>query len=299
MLIWRGRWDRGSTNIVIAVIDDGLEIAHPDLAGSLWTNPGELVNNQPVNNGDDDDGNGFIDDLHGWDFAPCIGAGPCGDNNVRPRLDELHGTSVAGVALARANNNLGVAGICPWCSFLPIRAIDGSDYAEGVAIDYARTMGADVISNSWGYASGAVLPLNVVNAINSAAAAGVVVVFAMSNSVEDNCGATPDISSLDSVIAASTATNLDRLLPAGFGTCMDLLAPTHGGTLDAVTTDRVGDIGYNNRSPLSLVSPCASAEPGPPPLSNQDYTFCFGGTSFSAPVVAGIAGLIFVRIRIS
>ena len=137
-----------------------------------------------------------------------------------------------------------------------------------------------MISNSWGYASGAVLPLNVVNAINSAAAAGVVVVFAMSNSVEDNCGATPDISSLDSVIAASTATNLDRLLPAGFGTCMDLLAPTHGGTLDAVTTDRVGDIGYNNRSPLSLVSPCASAEPGPPPLSNQDYTFCFGGTSF-------------------
>jgi subtilisin family serine protease len=289
-----GPMGSGNPNIVIAIIDDGLEANHPDLADGLWTNHAEEIGSPNV----DDDGNGFIDDLHGWDFTPCITPVSCGDNDVRPRLDELHGTAVAGAALARANNSLGVAGTCPRCSFLPIRALDGTDYAESLAIDYARMIGADIISLSWGYASGVVLPTNVVNSINSAATTGrvqngvskgIIVVVAMTDTVEDNCDGTPDLSSLANVIAVSSATNQDQRLPAGFGTCMDLLAPTHGGTLDAVTTDRIGDIGYNNRSP---VSPCASAEPAPPPPSNRDYTLCFGGTSFAAPVVAGIAGLI-------
>jgi cell wall-associated protease len=281
----------GNPDIVIAIVDDGFEINHPDLVGSVWTNHVEDTGSPNV----DDDANGFVDDIHGWDFTPCLGPGSCGDNNVRPRLDDLHGTAVAGAALARANNNLGVAGTCPHCSFLPIRALDGTDYAESVAIEYARAMGADVLSISWGYGAGVVLPTNVVNSINSAATTGrggrgMVVVLAMTDPVGDNCSVTtPDLSSLDNVIAVSSATNQDRWLPAGFGTCMDLLAPTHGGTLDAVTTDRIGEVGYNNRSP---VSPCASAEPAPPPPSNRDYTFCFGGTSFAAPVVAGIAGLI-------
>ncbi|APO76260.1 peptidase S8/S53 family subtilisin-related protein [Rhizobium etli 8C-3] len=289
-----GPMGSGNPNIVIAIIDDGLEANHPDLAAGLWTNHAEQIGSPNV----DDDGNGFIDDLHGWDFTPCITPVSCGDNDVRPRLDQLHGTAVAGVALARKNNSIGVVGTCPRCSFLPIRALDGTDYAESLAIDYAKTIGADIISLSWGYASGVVLPTNVVNSINSAATTGrvqngvskgIIVVVAMTDTVEDNCDGTPDLSSLANVIAVSSATNQDQRLPAGFGTCMDLLAPTHGGTLDAVTTDRIGDIGYNNRSP---VSPCASAEPAPPPPSNRDYTFCFGGTSFAAPVVAGIAGLL-------
>ena len=68
---------------------------------------------------------------------------------------------------------------------------------------------------------------------------------------------------------------------------MDVLGPTAGGTLFAVTTDRMGTSGYNNSD---LIAACA--EPGPPPASNRDYTFCFGGSSFATPVAAGVAGLI-------
>ena len=62
--------------------------------------------------------------------------------------------AAAGAALARANNNLGVSGTCPQCTFLPIRATDGSVYAQGLAIEYAAETGADIISNSWGYQIG-------------------------------------------------------------------------------------------------------------------------------------------------
>ncbi len=278
----------GSASIVIAVIDYGFETKHPDLAGGLWTNPGEIANN-----GLDDDGNRFIDDVHGWDFTACNAAVPCGDNDVSPRPSDTHGNPVAGAALARANNTLGVSGTCPQCSFLPIRAVDGTVFAEALAFGYAQAIGAHIITNSWGYPIGTPSTANVVTAINNAATAGrgglgAVVVFAMSNENKDNCGVVrPDISSLPNVIAVSSATNQDRFLPAGFGPCMDLLAPTHGGTLDAVTTDRVGMPGYNNLSPYPNCS-----EPASPPASNLDYTFCFGGTSFAAPVVAGIAGLI-------
>jgi hypothetical protein len=112
----------------------------------------------------------------------------------------------------------------------------------------------------------------------------------MNNSNVNDCmGMTPDISSLPNVIGVSRATNQDRFLPGGFGACMDVLGPTHGGTLDAVTTDRRDANGYNYLAPPST---CASVEPAPPPNSNRDYTFCFGGTSFSTPVTAGVAGLI-------
>lgn len=285
----------GDPNVTIAVIDRGFEKNHPDLAAALYANSGETAGN-----GIDDDGNGLVDDINGWDFTTCtMNPTPptaptppfpsCGDNDVAPVGAENHGTAVAGAALARANNNIGVSGTCPRCTFLPIRAISGSDFAHGLAVAYAQAMGADIISNSWGYPVGIPVPANVVAAINSAATAGrgglgSVVLFAMPNNVVDRCGGmAPDISSLPNVIAVSGVTNQDVFASAGYGSCMDVLSPTDYGTLDGVTTDRQGTPGYNSSSP----NPCGSAEP-----SNLDYTFCLGGNSFGVAVVAGVAGLI-------
>jgi hypothetical protein len=139
---------------------------------------------------------------------------------------------------------------------------------------------------------------NVVNAINNAANAGAVVLFAMNTTgggyIEDCLGATPDISSLPNVIAVSASSNGDSRTPAGYGDCMDVVAPTDNsgaiaGTLWATTTDMQGAAGYNNNATPAA---CPSAEPAPPPANARDYTLCFGGTSFATPATAGVAGLV-------
>ncbi len=282
----------GAPNIVIAVIDDGFETNHPDLQAGLWTNTGEVAGD-----GNDNDGNGFIDDVNGWDFTSCTATTPCGDANPNPGFGNDHGTAVAGGALARQANNLGVSGTCPNCTFMPLRAINGPVFAEGLAFNYAQTMGADIITNSWGYIIGTPATANVVTAINQAATngrggLGSVVLFAMNNISVNDCLATSlDISSLANVIAVSRATNQDRFSSGGFGNCMDVLGPTRGGTLDAVTADRQGANGYNDGTG-GTPGTCAATEPTAPPNSDLDYTFCFGGTSFATPVTAGVAGLM-------
>ena len=136
-------------DVVIAVVDDAVEINHPDL--NIWTNPLEAQGTMGV----DDDGNGYIDDLHGWDFGS-------NDNDPSPDVpsntDELeadaHGTSVAGVAAAIGNNGIGVAGAAFNCAILPVKlGLDGgfTDDEESFAnaIRYAAVH-ADVMNNSWG-----------------------------------------------------------------------------------------------------------------------------------------------------
>ncbi|MCX8050133.1 MAG: S8 family serine peptidase [Methylohalobius sp.] len=135
-------WDisQGSPNTVIAIIDDGVELNHPDLVDNIFSNPRELLN------GRDDDGNSFVDDLWGWDFRD-------NDNNPNPSLfDDDHGTAVAGVAAARGNNWIGVSGVCPRCKILPIRIGFGFFFTNDKAanaIRYAASL-ADVLNNSWG-----------------------------------------------------------------------------------------------------------------------------------------------------
>ncbi len=281
----------GSPDIVIAVIDDGFEIDHPDLMDNLWFNTGEKNGSPHV----DDDGNGFVDDVNGYDFTGCNGSSPCGGGRVTPYgMFNPHGTAAAGVAVARSDNSEGVSGVCPQCRFMPICS-NGPVFAFGLAIDYARRMGADVISLSWGAPLNTPMIGNVVTEVDNAAAngrhgRGSVVVFAMPNAVDDSCDRyDADISSLPNVIAVSRSTNQDRFSPGGFGDCMDVLAPTSGGTLHGVTTDQQWTKGFNTFAPFSG---CPSTDPIPPPDSNLNYTFCFQGTSFAAPVVAGIAGLV-------
>lgn len=139
-------WDitTGSSNIVIAIIDDGIDLQHPDLR--LWVNPGESGGGRE-NNRMDDDGNGYVDDFVGWNFKN-------NNNNPNPGAD-AHGMGCAGVAAAIGNNNTGVAGIAYGCRILPVKISDGtesgfsSDVVLGEAISYAARY-ADVLNNSWG-----------------------------------------------------------------------------------------------------------------------------------------------------
>ncbi len=96
-------WDvePGDPSAVIAIIDTGTQLTHPDLDGNLWSNPGETPGNST-----DDDGNGFVDDVNGWDFVT---------EDASPLDDDGHGTHVAGIAAAESNNNLGGSGVCPEC----------------------------------------------------------------------------------------------------------------------------------------------------------------------------------------
>jgi subtilisin family serine protease len=137
--------DKTST-VIVAIIDTGVDMDHPDLIGRIWSNPGEIPDN-----GLDDDHNGFIDDYHGWDFT--------GDNTYIPPLEDNdptdeygHGTHCAGIVAAVADNNLGVAGIIDDCRIMPIKfyPVMLSSYAAR-AIVYAADNGADVISMSFGY----------------------------------------------------------------------------------------------------------------------------------------------------
>jgi subtilisin family serine protease len=133
-------WDlsRGAGTIV-AVVDDGVELDHPDLV--IWINPGESGSGKETN-GVDDDSNGYIDDYQGWDFTD-------GDNNPGPGASDNHGTAVAGVAAARGDNALGVSGSATHARILPVRITSGSCSDFGNAIRYAASY-ADVVNNSWG-----------------------------------------------------------------------------------------------------------------------------------------------------
>ncbi len=145
-------WDleTGRTSpTVIAVLDDGVQTNHPDL--NIFVNQGEIPNN-----GIDDDGNGWVDDRHGYDFID-------GDPNPNPGFTEpSHGTAVAGVAAGIGNNGIGVSGAAQDAIILPVRMLGGScssvcmaesiRYAAGITRDGLRTWdAADVLNNSWGF----------------------------------------------------------------------------------------------------------------------------------------------------
>ncbi len=169
-------WDhtRGAGQ-VIAVVDTGIDLTHPDLLGNLWVNPGEIAANAL-----DDDGNGKADDLHGYDFVTSD-----------PDPDDLqyHGTHVAGIAAALAGNTEGAAGVAPEAQLMALRALDGNGFGSTAeiaqAIVYAVEEGAGIINLSIGGPSG-VGDSVLANAIAAAGSADAVVVAAAGNAGADN-----------------------------------------------------------------------------------------------------------------
>jgi thermitase len=137
-------WDytTGRPEVIIAVLDTGVDMSHPDLSAGIWTNPDEAPDN-----GIDDDHNGFIDDVHGWDFAA--------DDNL-PDDDYGHGTHVAGIAAARINNSIGIAGMAGRAMIMPVDVFNvriGTYDSLIRAIVYATDNGARVINMSLGATS--------------------------------------------------------------------------------------------------------------------------------------------------
>ena len=122
------------------MIDTGIDYTHPDLAANIWNNPGEIAGNNI-----DDDRNGYVDDIRGWDFVN-------GDNN--PADDNGHGTHCAGIIGAQANNGAGISGVNWQVSITPLKILDGSGSGEvsdaAEAIWYAKRNGASITSNSYG-----------------------------------------------------------------------------------------------------------------------------------------------------
>jgi hypothetical protein len=154
----------GDPEVVIAVLDDGLDITHPDLSPNVWTNTGEIPND-----GIDNDSNGYIDDVNGWDFF-------LGTNRITPaHSNENHGTAVSGIAAARGNNGLGVSGAAPLCTLMMVKVYRGDDFVTDQqwadAVDYAATY-ADVIAISTG--TSGILSNYLVNAFNHASTSAVI-----------------------------------------------------------------------------------------------------------------------------
>ena len=243
-----------ASDIIVAIVDSGVRYTHEDLAANMWVNPGEIPDN-----GLDDDGNGFVDDVHGINAAA---------NTGNPIDLEGHGTQIAGLLGAVGNNSLGIVGVAWKVKLMACRYSDDvgmgtiSDVVE--CIDYARLQGAHIINASFiiGMYSSTLYA-----AISSCRAQGILLVAAAGNSGRDNNlnAAYPANFDLDNIVSVAATTRADTLASfSNFGaTSVDLAAPGSG----VFTTQSGSDDAY---------------------ISNS-------GTSFAAPVVAGAFALLKAR----
>ncbi len=172
-------WDieTGSKDVIIAVIDTGVDYNHPDLKDNIWTNQAEL-NGKP---GVDDDANGYVDDIHGFSFADATG-------KVTDNMDDHgHGSHCSGTIGARGNDGAGIVGVNWNTRIMGVKFLgaDGGGTLEGAikAIDYATKMGAKVLSNSWG---GGSYSETLKQAIERAHAAGAIFIAAAGNEADNN-----------------------------------------------------------------------------------------------------------------
>jgi hypothetical protein len=215
-------WDRyAGGSVTVAVTDTGIDVNQRDLSSNLWVNSREI----PAN-GIDDDGNGIVDDVNGANFSG-------GNNSGNPADGHGHGTHVSGTIAASANNGYGVAGVNPQAKIMALKFL--SDSGSGStsdairAIDYARQMGAKVISASWG---GGGYSTALKTAISDAGKAGILFVAAAGNSSSNNdvSPSYPASYDLDSIISVAASDSSDRIASfSSYGcTTVDLAAPGVG-----------------------------------------------------------------------
>ncbi len=276
----------GDSTVLIAIIDTGIDYDHEDLSSNLWINPGEDLNkNRHVDssdfNGIDDDNNGFVDDIRGWDFTDAPHFPDGGDYlapDENPWDENGHGTSVAGIAAATANNGIGIAGVAPGCRIMNLRAgtsqglLEEDDVAS--AIIYAVDNGAKIINMSFGDVATSQMLRDV---IQFAFESGVVLIASAGNS------SSPEIhypSGLPQVISVA-ATNSNDVLASfsNYGATIELVAPG----VNLKTTARNNQ--YRNISGTSAAAPVVSGVAGlilskNPELTNQDVRNLLTSSSF-------------------
>ncbi len=246
----------GNADTIVAVIDTGVDTSHPDLKNNLWTNSGETAGN-----GIDDDNNGYVDDVNGWDFYH-------NDSTVYDSGDgDQHGTHVSGTIAAEGNNSLGVVGVNWKAKIMPLKFLgpDGGYTSDAVeALNYAVAKGVKISSNSWG---GGGYSQALLDAINAADAKGHLFVAATGNGGSDGVGDDNDTtphypSSYNSANLISVAATDKNDALAGFSnygsTSVDLAAPGVG-ILSTLPGNTYGS---------------------------------YSGTSMATPHVAGVAALI-------
>ncbi len=246
-------WDLRTTspNVVVAVIDSGITLNHSDLSANLWVNTGETAGN-----GIDDDGNGKIDDVNGWDFVND-------DNDPTDDETNLHGTHGSGIIGAKGNDASGIAGITWTVQLMTLKFLDASGSGTTAnaisAIEYAQAEGAQIINASWGSSSFSQALKDAIDAFSG------LFVAAAGNDGTDN-DVTPHypacFTSTNIVAVAATDQNDALASFSNFGTtCVDLAAPG----VNILSDSSVGFVSF------------------------------LDGTSFSAPMVSGVAALLKAR----
>ena len=260
----------GDSSVVVGIIDTGIDIGHSDLVGATWTNPGEIQNN-----GIDDDANGFIDDVHGWDFlnndASVYDAVTCSGGED----EDFHGTHVAGT-IAAQRNGMGVVGVAPGVRVMPLKALGCSGGDTGTVIDalnYAKAEGVKIVNMSLG---GPGYDQAFKDAID---ASGILVVAAAGNGGDDQIGDNND--------NPGTTANDFRQYPGGF-TSPNILAVAAVNNVGALSS-------FSNYGPTST----DVAGPGQSVVSDyprdaygaSQYVF-LDGTSMATPHVTGTAALV-------
>lgn len=251
-------WDieQGDSTIVMAILDTGLKLDHPDISDRVWVNPNE------TNNSTDDDKNGYVGDIRGWDFA---------NNDNDPTDDQGHGTNVAGIIGADANNGIGYAGVDWACRLMICKVINKDDFGLyswwAQAIYYAVDNGADVINMSIG---GSSFSRVLEEAVDYAHSKGVVVVACMMN--EDGEAPYYPAAYSNTIAVGSTNPNDERTSPffwratsgSNYGNHIDVVAPGN----------YIYGLNYQ---------------------SNTNYGSYWGGTSQAAPLVAGLSTLLLAQ----
>lgn len=263
---------KGNAQVIVAVSDTGIDYNHPDLQGQIWSNEGEIPDNLI-----DDDGNGYVDDVRGWNFAYFP--------NNDPRDCHGHGTHVAGTIGARSNNGMGIAGMAWNVKLLPIVGLDclgyGYEWALAAGLLYAVNAGADVINMSWGGQGHSQLLANV---LQYAYEQRLILVAAAGNSLKDVAGFIP--ASLPNVLAVAAWSPENSLsLFSNWGDSIDIAAP---GT-DTLSLRAEGTDMYCQFDPVTCrpeYSQIVSDPQGRPIYYRAD------GTSMAAPHVSGVAALI-------